>query len=75
MMGATKARYEVASRTEATIHGGIALAHRVAVRSGLVEAIDERLKVLKTHCPYYESDHVLNIAFNAMSGGQTLEDI
>lgn len=75
MMGATKARYEVASRTEATIHGGIALAHRVAVRSGLVEAIDERLKVLKTHCPYYESDHVLNIAFNAMSGGQTLDDI
>ena len=25
--------------------------------------------------PYYESDHVLNIAYNAMCGGQTLDDI
>jgi hypothetical protein len=31
--------------------------------------------ILKIHCPYYESDHVLNIAFNAMCGGQTLDDI
>jgi hypothetical protein len=75
MMGAEKARYEVATRTEATIHGGIALAHRVARKSGLVAAIDERVHVLKTHCPYHESDHVLNIAFNAMCGGQTLDDI
>jgi len=75
MMGRSRARYEVAARTEATIHGGIALALRVAKRSGLVAAIDKLVRVLKIHCPYYESDHVLNIAFNAMCGGRTLDEI
>lgn len=74
-MGRSRARYEVAARTEATIHGGIALAIRVAKRSGLVAAIDKLVSVLKIHCPYYESDHVLNIAFNAMCGGRTLDEI
>jgi hypothetical protein len=75
MMGGTRARYEVANRTEATNHGGIGLVHRVAINSGLTEAIDNQLHLLKIHCPYYESDHVLNVAFNAMCGGQTLDDI
>lgn len=65
----------MATRTEATPHGGIGLAHRVAVSSGLVAAIDKRLQLLKLHCPYYESDHVLNVTFNAMCGGRTLDDI
>ncbi|MCP5039378.1 MAG: IS1380 family transposase [bacterium] len=65
----------MATRTEATIHGGIALAHRVARESGLAAAINKYVKLLKIHCPYHESDHVLNIAFNAMCGGQTLDDI
>jgi hypothetical protein len=75
MMGSAKLRYAVAAKTEATIHGGMALAHRVARRSGLVAAINKRVQVLLIHCPYYESDHVLNVAFNAMCGGQTLDDI
>ncbi|MCA9619235.1 MAG: IS1380 family transposase [Myxococcales bacterium] len=75
MMSGARARYEVAARTEATIHGGIGLAHRVARRSGLVAAIDKWVSVLKIHCPYYESDHVLNIAFNAMCGARTLDEI
>ncbi len=74
-MGAGKVHYEVAERTQATSHGGIALAHRVSVLSGLVAAIDQRVNVLKIHRPYHESDHVLNIAFNSMCGGQTLDDI
>lgn len=74
-MRASGVRYELAKRTQATAHGGIALAHRVALASGLVEAIDERVHVLKVHRPYHESDHVLNVAFNALAGGQTLDDI
>jgi len=65
-MGAGKVHYEVAERTQATSHGGIALAHEV---SGLVAAIDQRVNVLKIHRPYHESDHILNIAFNSMCGG------
>ena len=40
-----------------------------------MKAIDERVDVLKVHLPYHESDHVLNIAYNILSGGTCLEDI
>jgi hypothetical protein len=42
---------------------------------GLVEAINERLRLLKMHLPYHESDHVLNLAYNVLTGGTRLEDI
>jgi hypothetical protein len=31
--------------------------------------------VLKRHCPYHESDHVLNIAFNILVRGKWIEHI
>ena len=42
---------------------------------GLIDAIDERLHLLKRHLPYHESDHVLNIAYNILTGGTRLDDI
>jgi hypothetical protein len=42
---------------------------------GLAEAIDANVKVLKINKPYHESDHVLNIAYNALCGGERLDDI
>jgi hypothetical protein len=33
------------------------------------------VKLLKRHLPYHESDHVLNLAYNALLDGQRLEDI
>ena len=56
-------------------HGGIVAAHQVVLQSGLIPGIDSGLKVLKLHRPYHESDHVLGIAYNALCGGQTLDDI
>jgi hypothetical protein len=44
-------------------------------RLGLAEEIDGRVKLLKRHLPYHESDHVLNLAYNALLDGQRLEDI
>ena len=67
--------YDVGERTRAITHGGIGLAHQVAVGSGLVEAIDQSVELLEYHRPYHESDHVLNIAYNGLCGGQRLEDI
>ena len=55
--------------------GGIGMMHQVARRTGLIEAIDKDVHVLKRHLPYQESDHVLNIAYNALSGGTCMEDI
>jgi hypothetical protein len=49
--------------------------HLLARRTGLVEAIDESLHLLKVHLPYHESDHVLNIAYNILCGGTCIEDI
>jgi hypothetical protein len=31
--------------------------------------------VLKLHLPYHESDHILNMAYNILCGGKTIEDI
>ena len=42
---------------------------------GLIRDLDHNLHLLKRHLPYHESDHVLNIAFNILAGGQRLEHI
>jgi hypothetical protein len=68
-------RVELADKVRAIGSGGIGLVHRLAEQTGLVEAIDRRLHLLKIHRPYHESDHVLNLAYNAMCDGIRLEDI
>jgi hypothetical protein len=42
---------------------------------GLPEAIDRHLQIFERHFPYFESDHVLNLTYNIMTGGTCLEDI
>src|SRR6201981_3435255 len=42
---------------------------------GLTEEINARVQLLKRHLPYHESDHVLNLAYNALLDGLRLEDI
>jgi hypothetical protein len=67
--------YEIAGRVHGIGHGGMPLFHRLARDIGLVHAIDRDLHILKLHAPYTESDHVLNIAFNALCGGECLQDM
>ena len=75
MFSASNIHYEMGERTRGTAVGGIGMMQLVARRTGLVKAIDESVHVLKRHWPYHESDHVLNIAYNALNGGTCLEDI
>ncbi len=49
--------------------------HRLAQHTGLVDAIDRHVEVLKVALPYHESDHVLSIAYNVLCGGTCLQDI
>lgn len=70
----TAINYEIAERTQATASGGVSAMLLLAKKVGLVESIDG-LELLKRHRPYAESDHVLNIAFNALAGGRVLDDI
>ena len=75
MMSAAGIQYEVADRNTATSYGGIGLIHSLAQQCGLVEAINSNVQLLQNHFPYHESDHVLNIAYNAMTDGTCLEDL
>ena len=75
MLGARRARFELAERARGTSVGGAAVALEVARNTGLVRAIDDRVRILKCHHPYHESDHVMNLALNALCGGRTLDDI
>jgi DDE family transposase len=75
MMSASNIEFEMAERTHAVNYGGIGALHLMVRKLGLAEAIDARLHVLKRHLPYHESDHVLNLAYNALLGGLRLEDI
>jgi hypothetical protein len=72
---AANVHYEVAERSVGTAYGGINLIHQLAKHLGLPAAIDERLHLLKIHLPYHESDHVLNIAYNALCDGRCLQDL
>jgi len=75
MMGGSNIHYELSAKTRASSYGGVGAVHLMAQRLGLVEEIDRHLQLLKVHLPYHESDHVLNIAYNVLVGGQRLEDI
>ena len=68
-------RYEWSERDRGVAHGGIGMIARLVDAVGLVPEINSSVELLKVHRPYHESDHVLNIAYNALCGGQRLEDI
>ena len=51
MFSASGLQVEMAKRVRAIGPGGIGLVHRLAEQSGLVEAIDRHLHLLKIHRP------------------------
>ncbi len=67
--------YEIGAHPDVTPYGGIGVVHRLVTKLGLPKQIDQRLHLLKVHLPYHESDHVLNLADNALCGGTRLQDI
>ena len=70
MMTATNIHYEHADRVRGLSAGGIGAIFLLAQKIGLIKDIDRNLHLLKRHLPYHESDHVLNIAFNILAGGE-----
>jgi hypothetical protein len=75
MYRATNIQYEHSDRVRGLASGGIGAIQCLAQHTGLVEAIDQHVEVLKVHLPYHESDHVLGIAYNVLCGGSCLQDI
>jgi hypothetical protein len=75
MMTATNIQYEMADRVQGLSAGGIGAMLLLAHRIGLIRDIDANLHLLEVHLPYHESDHVLNIAFNLLAGGERIEHL
>jgi Transposase DDE domain group 1 len=73
--GAGNIQYDVSDKIHGITCGGIGAIHLLARRIGLIDAIDQRLHLLKFHLPYHESEHVLNFAYNALCNATCLQDI
>ena len=55
MFAASNIKYDLADKTRGLACGGIGAIHALARQSGLIDAIDRRLHLLKIHKPYHES--------------------
>jgi hypothetical protein len=75
MFSGSNIHYDIDGRHCGISCGGIGIIHQMILQTGLADEINRKLKLLKRHIPYYESDHILNIAYNIISGGTCLEDI
>ena len=75
MLRAGNIRYELAQRDRAITCGGIGAVHLLAQHVGLPQAINRHVRMLKRHVPYFESDHVLSLAYNILADGSCMEDL
>ena len=75
MLGPVNIAYEVSDRIQATEYGGIGAFHKMADRIGLIDELNQSVPLFKRHLPYFESDHILTLAYNVLSGGTCLQDI
>jgi hypothetical protein len=75
MFNSGGAIYGISKKTSAIHCGGIGLIHDMVNRTGMVEILNGSVHVFKKHRPYFESDHILNMAYNIICGGTCLEDI
>lgn len=67
MIAGSILRYELAEQAGGTASGGLAAIHAFAKKIRLPDRIDNALHLFKKHRPYHESDHVLNLAYNAQA--------
>ena len=54
---------------------GIVIIRQLIERLGIAQAINAGLRVLRRHKPYVESDHILTLVYNLLTGGDRLNDI
>jgi len=66
--------FELAEKTQAVAYGGVALIHQLVNQIGLSDVLNS-VPIFKRRLPYWESDHILNIAYNIFCGGTALEHI
>jgi len=67
--------YDLADKVNGLHCGGLGAFLLLVQRLGLTRALDDHLHLLKRHVPYFESDHVLNLTYNFLVGGKTINDL
>jgi hypothetical protein len=70
-----KVKYELSEKQQAVSCGGLGMILQLAKELDLRQHINRAAPVLKFHAPYDETDHILNIALNLISGGTCLEHL
>lgn len=68
-------KYELAEKQQAVHCGGLGVITQLVKQLKLRRHINQAAPVFKFHAPYDETDHILNIAFNLLSGGTCLEHL
>src|SRR4051812_41234116 len=67
--------YDMAGKAKGLQGAGLGAFHLLLRQLDLAAAINGRVRLLKRHVPYFESDHILNLAYNILAGGRTLNDL
>ena len=75
MLNPGNIQYELSDRNHGMLYGGMGAMQKLVQQLELGEAINQHLHLFKLYNPYFESDHVLNIAYNILCNGECLEDI
>lgn len=75
MLNPGNIHYDIADRNRGILYGGMGAVQMLVKKLELDKEINRRLGIFKLHNPYFESDHVLNIAYNILCNGECLEDI
>jgi hypothetical protein len=68
-------KYELSDKQKAVHCGGLGVITGLVKQLKLRRHINRAAPVLKYFAPYDEADHILNIAFNLLSGGTCLEHL
>lgn len=75
LLGGLPIRYELADRCRVISMGGLGAMHTLVTRLELPARLNEQVSVFKRHVPYWESDHILSVCYNVLTGGQPLQDM
>jgi hypothetical protein len=67
--------FDLADKSKGLRCAGLGAFLLLVQQLGLTKAIDANLHLLKRHVPYFESDHVLNLTYNLLVGGKTINDL
>jgi hypothetical protein len=67
--------FEIADKAKGLRCAGLGALQLLVQKLGLADALNSRVRLLKRHVPYFESDHILNLAYNLLLGGKALNDL